>query len=329
MPHNMEFHRGHKAIYSAIAANLAIAAAKFAGFLFTGSSAMFSEAVHSVVDTLNGVLLIVGLRLSRKPPDETHPFGYGKELYFWTLVVALLIFALGGGVSIVEGIRHIQHPPELSNLGWNYSILAASFVFEGTSLLVSLREFRAAEGKGSIWRAIQRSKDPSTFAIIFEDTAALVGLAIAAVGISLGHAFNLPYADGTASVLIGSLLMTVAFLLITETKALLVGEGADKETLRHIRALALADPAVDRAGYPLTMYFGPNNVLLTMNIQFRNGLAGSAIEESVDRIEAAIRAAHPKIRYIYLEADAVRSTARGVDIAFPVPEEFRSSSGTD
>jgi divalent metal cation (Fe/Co/Zn/Cd) transporter len=183
--------------------------------LFTGSSAMFSEAVHSVVDTLNGALLIVGLRLSRKAPDETHPFGYGKELYFWTL-----------------------------------------------------------------------------------------------------------------SVLIGALLMMVAFLLIAETKALLVGEGTDKETLRQIRALALADPGVDRAGYPLTMYFGPNNVLLTMNIQFCNGLAGSAIEESVDRIEASIRASYPNIRYIYLEADAIRSSARGPDIAFPVPDEF-SSSDTD
>jgi cation diffusion facilitator family transporter len=311
-----------------MAANVAIAAAKFAGFLFTGSSAMFSEAVHSVVDTLNGALLIVGLRLSRKAPDETHPFGYGKELYFWTLVVALLIFALGGGVSILEGIKHVQHPPELSNPGWNYSILAASFVFEGTALLVSLREFRAAEGKGSIWRAIHRSKDPSTFTVIFEDTAALIGLIIAAVGLSFGRAFGLPYADGIASVLIGSLLMMVAFLLIAETKALLVGEGADKDTLRQIRALALADPAVDRAGYPLTMYFGPNNVLLTMNIQFCNGLAGSAIEESVDRIEASIRASYPNIRYIYLEADAVRSSARGPDIAFPVPDEF-SSSDTD
>jgi cation diffusion facilitator family transporter len=325
----MEFQRRHKAIYSAMAANLAIAAAKFAGFLFTGSSAMFSEAVHSVVDTFNGVLLLVGLRLSRKAPDETHPFGYGKELYFWTLVVALLIFALGGGISILEGIKRIQHPPELSNLGWNYSILAASFVFEGTALWVSVREFRKAEGNESIWRAIHRSKDPSTFTVIFEDTAALVGLIIAAVGISFGHAFNRPYADGIASILIGCLLMVVAFLLMIETKALLVGEGADKETLRHIRTLALTDPAVDRADYPLTMYFGPKNVLLTMNIQFCPGLVERAIQESVDRIEASIRTAYPIIRYIYLEADAVRSSARGVDVAFPVPDEFRSPSGAD
>ena len=325
----MERHQGNKAIYSAIAANLAIAAAKFIGFLFTGSSAMFSEAIHSVVDSLNGVLLIVGLRLSRKVPDETHPFGYGKELYFWTLVVAFLIFALGGGVSILEGIKHIQHPLEFSNLMWNYSILAVSFVFEGTALLVSLRAFRALEGKDSLWRAIHRSKDPSTFTVIFEDIAALIGLLIAAVGISFGRVFNLPAADGIASVLIGCLLMLVAFFLILETKALLVGEGADKEVLRRIRALALADPAVDRAGYPLTMYFGPKNVLLTMNIQFCNGLAGSAIEESVDRIEASIRDAYPNIRYIYLEADAVRPSARGQDIAFPVPDDFKSLSGTD
>ncbi len=318
----MKAKSGTRAIYSAIAADVAIAAAKFAGFAFTGSSAMFSEAVHSMVDTVNGALLLVGLRLSRQPPDETHPFGYGKELYFWTLIVALMIFVMGGGISIIEGIKHIKNPEPLTHAAWNYGILAASFVFEGAALFVSLREFKSVQGKVSLWHAIRRSKDPSTFTVIFEDAAALIGLLIAALGISLARMLNLPYADGVASVLIGSLLMAVAFALVVETKALLIGEGADKETLRRIRTLALADPAVDRAGYPLTMYFGPNNVLLTMNIQFCSGLSGKNIEEAVDRIEAAVRAVYPIVKYIYLEADAVRATARGADVAFPVPEDF-------
>ena len=312
----------NKAIFAAIAANVIIAVAKFVGFHFTDSSAMFSEGIHSLVDTGNGGLLLLGLHLSRKRSDETHPFGYGKELYFWTLIVALLVFVLGGVVSVVEGVSHIQNPRPLEAHYWNYAILAVSFLSEGSALFVSLREFRRCQGRLSVWRTIQESKDPSTFTVIFEDTAALLGLITAGLGIYLSQALKIPQLDGAASVLIGLILATVALLLVMKSKTLLVGEGADRFVLRDIRQLALLDEAVERVGYPLTMYFGPHNILLTMNVQFRKDLSGASIEKSVDRIEAAIRNNHPDICHIYLEADAVRTLPRVEDPAFPDIKEF-------
>ncbi len=306
-----------KTIYLSIVANVAICVAKLAAAYFTGSSAMFSEGIHSLVDTGNGGLLLLGLRLSQKPADETHPFGYGKELYFWTMVVALLVFAAGGGVSLVQGVLHVQHPRPLENLGWNYGILLFAFLFEGYALLVSLRAFKQEQRGLSLWNAIQASKDPTTFTVMFEEMAALVGLLFAFVGLFLGSRMNLPQLDGVASILIGVLLMAVAGLLARESKALLIGEGADLATLRSIRELAQADPGVERAGYPLTMYFGPHNVLLTMNVQFNKGLSSTEIEQTIDRIEAAVRSNHPDIRHIYLEADSVKAIGRGEQPQLP------------
>lgn len=311
-----------RAIWGAILANVAIAAAKFEGYRHTGSAAMFSEGVHSLVDAGNGALLLVGVRLSRRPADETHPFGYGKELYFWTLIVALLVFALGGGISILQGVRAVMEPEIVNGFFWNYLILALAFVFEGSSLLLAIAQFRQGQAQASIWSAIHRSKDPSTFTIIFEDSAAVVGLTFAFLGLLLRQVFGWSAADGGASIAIGVLLMVVALLLVGESRALLVGEGADRNTLRRIRQLALADPAVERAGYPMTMYFGPHNVLLTMDIQFGKGLSGTSIEQAVDRVEAAIRRQFPEVRYIYLEVEAVRSVPRGEEITFPAPEEL-------
>ena len=288
---------------------------------------MFSEGIHSLVDTGNGTLLLLGLRLSRKAADETHPFGYGKELYFWTLIVALLVFVLGGGASIAEGISRVKEPHVLGSAAWSYAILALSFLFEGTALFISLKEFRKVQGGLSVWKAIQKSKDPSTFTVIFEDTAAVLGLIAATLGIFLSAALHRPLLDGVASIVIGVILIAVALLLIMESKALLVGEGADRQVLRSIRSLALSDEAVERVGYPLTMYFGPHSILLTMNVQFRQGLSGTVIEESVDRIEAAIRAKHPDVRHIYLEVDSVRTVRRGGDPVFPKVEEFSAGAG--
>ena len=299
-----------KGIYAAIAANIAIAAAKFTGFAFTRSSAMLSEGIHSLVDSGNGLLLILGLRLSDRPADETHPFGHGKELYFWTLIVALLVFVLGGGISLAEGIEHIRHPGPMGDPGWSYGILAFAFLFEAYALSVSLREFRETQGRGPLIAAIHASKDPSTFTVIFEDTAALLGLVAAFLGIFLGHTFNMPRADGVASVAIGLLLMIVAVLLVIESKDLLIGEGASLPTLRGIRELTLADPDVQQAGYPFTMHFGPHNILLTMNVQFRPQLDSLGIERSIDRIEARIREIHPDIRHIYVEADSLRTSKK-------------------
>ncbi|MGI4758622.1 MAG: cation diffusion facilitator family transporter [Janthinobacterium lividum] len=304
-----------KSIYVAIAANVAIAAAKLVGFVFTGSAAMLSEAIHSAVDCGNGALLLLGLKRSLQPADETHPFGYGKELYFWSLIVAVLVFVLGGGVSIWEGLEHALHPTAPASPVWNYAILGCAFVFEGYALFVSVREFREAHPGEPLIAAIHASKDPSSFTVIFEDTAATLGLVAAFVGVWLSNSFGLHRADGIASVCIGLLLMGVAILLIVECKALLVGEGADRATLRDIRRMAGGDPAVMAVGLPLTMYFGPHNALLTMNVQFRPGLNVEAMQAAIRRIESAIQKSYPDIRQIYLEAGSLGTAAERFPIS--------------
>lgn len=294
-----------KAIYAAIAANLAIAVSKFTAAAFTGSSAMISEGVHSVVDTGNGGLLLLGVRRSKKPPDEMHPFGYGKELYFWTLIVAILIFAAGGGISIYEGILHLLHPAPLGDPTWNYVVLGAAMVFEGAALLYAYRQFRKTAGQQPLFSAIHASKDPTNFTVLFEDAAALLGLVAAFLGVYFGHRLQNPYLDGAASVAIGLILAATAVLLAYESKGLLVGEGADPAVLRQIRHLAEADPAVERIRSPLTMHFGPDTVLLTMDVQFRQGLSGIEVEQAVDRMEKSIRDSHPSIRRIFIEAESI------------------------
>lgn len=302
---------GRVVLLTAIGANVAIAAAKFVAFLFTGSAAMLSETIHSLVDTGNGSLLFFGLRRSQRPGDETHPFGYGKELYFWSLVVALLIFAVGGGLSVFDGIEHIRHPTPLRDLVWSYSTLGAAVLFEGYSLFVSLREFQSSEGVAPSLSAIHASKDPSNFTVIFEDTAAVAGLLVALLGTLAGQFLGWPLADGIASVVIGLLLMAVAVVLVAESKNLLIGEGADRSTLQQLRALAAAIPGVDRVGYPFTMYFGPDRILLTLNIRFAATLSRDGIEQTTDRIESAIRARFPRIQHIFIEAESLRIPGSG------------------
>ncbi len=266
---------------------------------------MFSEALHSLVDSGNGALLLFGQHRSKREPDESHPFGYGKELYFWALIVSVLVFAVGGGISAYEGVLHIRHPRPLQHLGWNYALLAVAFCFEGTSLWVALRELRR-EGVRSFWAAIRISKDPAVFAVVFEDSAALLGVLIAFGGLYGGNRWRMPFMDGLASLLIGLLLGIVAVLLARETKALLVGEGASQEVLRSIRQIAQSEKAVERAGYPFTMYFGPTSALLVMKLQFYPQLNTVEIEASIDRIEIKICSRYPEICHIFLEAEHMR-----------------------
>lgn len=312
-----------KAVVTAVVSDLAIAAAKLTAFFFSRSSAMLAESIHSLVDAGNGSLLVFGLHLSKRPADETHPFGYGKELYFWTLLVALFIFLVGGGVSMADGVRHILHPTPISHILWNYLTLGVAALFEGYSLRVGLREFRLAEGASASLRTIHASKNPATFTVIIEDCAALVGLAIAFIGTLLDQLLDWHLADGIASVVIGFILILVAVLLIVESKALLVGEGADLSILRTIRALAEAEPGVEVAGYPLTMYFGPNNILLTINIRFGASLDRDGIQDCIDRVEAAVRARFPQVHHIYIEAESLRSpkivdaSNKGAESYFP------------
>jgi cation diffusion facilitator family transporter len=306
-----------KAVLTAIVSDLAIAIAKLTAWAFTHSSGMLSEAIHSLVDAGNGSLLVLGLHRSRKPANETHPFGYGKELYFWTLLVALFVFFVGGGASIAEGYLRVRHPQPLDHYLWNYVTLGVAALFEAYSLYVGLEEFRVGEGVPASWQAIRASKNPITFTVIVEDFAALAGLFIAFLGTILDQTLGWHRADGISSVAIGAILMAVALFLMVESKALLVGEGANFSTLREIRRLTQAEPGVELAGYPMTMYFGPGSVLLTMNIRFSESLARNGIEEVVDRIEAVVRGRYPNIRQIYLEAESLRSSARLADAAYP------------
>ncbi len=301
-----------KTIYAAITANLAIAVVKFIAAGITGSSAMLAEGIHSTVDTGNELLLLLGLRRSKKPADDSHPFGYGQELYFWTLVVALLIFAIGGGMSIYEGINRIRHPEPLSDPFWNYMVLGFAVIFEGYSWNVALQEFLATKGEDNLWQALKDSKDPTIFTILFEDTAALIGLLLAFLGIFCGHLFNNVYLDGVASIAIGITLAGVAILLALESKGLLIGEGADAEIVASIRSLTLRDPAVKKVIKVLTLHFGPEEILLNLEIQFTDELSAADLAIAVERLETTIRTQHSEIQNIFIEAKSISASRNTV-----------------
>ena len=311
----MPSHEKPIAIYGAMAANLAIAITKLMAAWITGSSAMISEGIHSLVDTGNQLLLLLGIRRSKKPPDAVHPFGHGMELYFWSLVVAMLLFGAGGGMSVYEGVTHILHPHPLEDATWNYASLGLAFVFEGISWMLAMRQLRPLIRGRGIWKALRTSKDPSILILFFEDSAALAGLVIAFLGIFLGHLWNSPAADGVASILIGLLLAGVASLLVHESKGLLLGESVDPEILADIRALVRSDPAVVDAKDPLTMHLGPEEVLMNLQLDFRPGLQPGKITESINRLEQEIRRRHPEIQRIFIEARALQGRPQEEKVA--------------
>jgi cation diffusion facilitator family transporter len=288
------------AVFGAIAANVAIAITKFIVAAVSGSSAMLSEAIHSTVDSFNGVLLLVGLRLSERPATEEHPFGHGKELYFWSLIVAVLIFGLGGGISFYEGVQHIRHPVPMRDPFWNYVVLGFAFCFEGASFLVALRQFVRQDQRGPFWRSLHLSKDPTTYTVLAEDSAALVGLLFAAVGVFLSHRLRIPEIDGTASILIGVLLAAVAILLVREARSLLVGEGIRPETRREIRALALAQTGVTQVGEILSMYVGRTEVLVTLQLSFAPGTSTTDAALTLSTLQREVQQRYPMIRRLYL-----------------------------
>jgi cation diffusion facilitator family transporter len=293
------------AIVAAILGNVAIAVTKFVAAAFSGSSAMLSEGIHSLVDTGNGGLLLLGLHQGRKPPDSTHPFGHGKELYFWSLIVSITIFALGGGMSLYEGITQLIHPQSLSDPFWNYIVLGCAFVFEGTTWLFGWKAFRIVKGNRGILEAIHKSKDPASFIVVFEDSGALLGLVIAFCGVFFGHRLNNPYLDGVASILIGLVLALMSFFLAHESKGLLIGEGVERETLRRIRALVEADPAVEHVSRLLTMYLGPHEVMLTLEVKFRDKLSAVGVRGAVARLQKSVRKECPDITRIYFASESV------------------------
>ncbi|NNH37603.1 cation diffusion facilitator family transporter [Acinetobacter terrae] len=288
-------------VYAALLGNLAIALVKFVAAYITNSSAMLSEAVHSVVDTLNEILLLYGMKKSQRPGDVKHPFGYGRELYFWAFIVALMVFALGAVVSIYQGIQHVRHPEEMLNPTLNYIVLGIAILCEGVSWFVALKAFRKTKGEQGYFEAFRRSKDPTTFTVLFEDTAALCGLFIALIGIYLAHTLNIPELDGVASILIGIVLAVSAILLGRETKGLLLGESAAPELRNNILLIAQEDVAVLSANGVLTEQMGAHQVLASLSLEFEDNLSSDDIEACVNRIEAKIKQIHPEIVALFIK----------------------------
>jgi len=289
------------AVIAAIAGNLAIATFKFIAAAFSGSAAMLSEAIHSLVDTGNGVLMLVGMRRSKKPPEPDHPFGFSHELYFWTLMVGVLIFGLGGGMSIVTGVMHIRSGKGLEDLVWNYAVLGIAAVFEAASWWFGWRAFKTEMRGRGIIETIVDTKDPTTFSVLLEDTAALLGLVVAFAGIWLGQALQMPWLDGAASIVIGVLLCVVAAIMVNESRALIVGEGVSKATLDGIREIVLADPGVETVHRLRTLYFGPEDVMLVMEMRMRDDKEVGEVRQATARVKKAIRDKYPKIRRVYFD----------------------------
>ena len=288
-------------VYAALAGNLAIALVKFVAAYITNSSAMLSEAIHSVVDTLNEILLLYGMKKSQQSPNAQHPFGYGRELYFWAFIVSLIVFALGAVVSIYQGIEHVRYPEEMLSPNLNYIVLGIAILCEGISWLVALKAFRKTKRQLGYFEAFRRSKDPTTFTVLFEDTAALCGLFIALIGIYLAHALNIPELDGVASIFIGIVLAISAILLARETKGLLLGESADPQLRDHLLLIAQEDDAVFSANGVLTEQMGADQVIASLSLEFEDHLTSDDIEACVNRIEAKIKQIHPEIMALFVK----------------------------
>lgn len=296
----MAGHGSKRVIYAALAGNLAIAATKFAAAWWTGSSAMLSEAIHSTVDTSNQILLLLGLRRAARPATRSHPFGHGMEIYFWGFVVALMIFALGGALSIYEGIHRLSEPEPISNVWINFVILFVAIAIESATLRVAWKALRAQHPNRSPLRALRSSKDPGIFAIFCEDAAALAGLTLALIGIGLAHYLEEPIFDGLASIAIGCVLVLTAAFLARETLSLMTGESASAEVLQEVEAVLNGDDRVVRTNEILSMHLGPDDILLAVEIDFRDEMTSAEIEDAVRELGSALRQAQPAVRRVFL-----------------------------
>jgi len=290
-------------LYGALAANMGIAVAKFVAAGIGGSSAMATEGVHSLVDSGNQVLLLYGQRKAKRAPDAAHPFGYGRELYFWAFVVAILIFAGGAGISIYEGIAHIRAPHPIEDPTLSYVVLGIAFAMEGTSWALAVREFNAGRAGQSWWQAVRRSKDPPGFIVLFEDSAALVGLVIAALGIWASGYFGDARLDGAASVLIGLVLAAVAVLLARESKGLLIGEAADPALIAQLRAVMEGHASITSVNHVRTVHTGPDAVFVAISADFVDDLPMGEAETLIEELETRMKALSPKITSIYIRPE--------------------------
>lgn len=296
------------AVYGALAGNTIIAVAKGVAAFFTGSSAMFSECVHSIVDTGNEGLLLLGMHRAKRRPDAQHPFGYGKELYFWSLIVAIVLFGIGGGISFFEGVTHLTgHVREgRASPVWNYAVLSIALLAEGTSWAIALRELLPTFKAHGVFNTVRDAKDPTVVTVLIEDSAALVGLVFAFLGVWLSQMTGSPVYDGIASILIGFTLAGASAFLALESRSLLIGETADPAVVAGIREIVGDDPDVAVAGHPLTMHFGPNEILLNLDVRFQPGLPSERVMSAIDRVEQAIQRRYPEFRRIFIEADSLR-----------------------
>lgn len=295
--------RANIVLFGALFANLGIAVAKFVAAGITGSSSMLSEGFHSLVDSGNQLLLLYGQRRAKRPPDARHPFGYGRELYFWAFVVAILIFALGAGISIYEGWKHIREPEALSDPTINYAVLAVAVLLEGSSWAIAVRAFARGKGAAGWWEAIKESKDPAGFIVLFEDTAALAGLLIAAIGIWASHAWSDPRIDGAASIAIGLLLAAVAVLLAREAKGLLIGERADPALVERVRTLVAESPGITAVNHVRTIHTAPDSVFVAISADFDDRLTMGEGEALIEAIETRLRGEFGELSSIYVRPE--------------------------
>lgn len=295
-----------KVILAALAGNTLIAITKFIAASITGSSAMISEGIHSLVDTGNQGLLLLGLRKAARPADERFPFGHGKEIYFWCFVVAILIFALGSGISLYEGVRHLRHPEPMRNVSVNYIVLGLALIFEGFSWYVAFGEFTRQKGRLSYMEAIKQGKDPTIFVVFFEDTAAMLGLLVALAGVALAQITGMMVFDGLASIVIGLILGATAVWLAVETKGLLIGESASPEVVEGVRALVRGRPEVTAVNAIMTMHMGPDFILLNLSVDFRDEIATGELERVIAGINQSIKQTFPAVKRVFIEAGAAQ-----------------------
>lgn len=292
----------HWVVYGAVAANVGVCAAKFSVALLFGSAAMLSEAFHSLADSGNELLLLLGLRRSRKPPDREHPYGYGKELYFWGLIVALLLFGIGGGSSIYKGVERLTHPNPPHTSVANYVVIAVAFALESASLWFGIRNLRKRHPNGSLLLAMRRSKDPTVFTVVAEDLAAVAGLTAALLGISLSQLLHAAWCDAVSSIVVGLILTSVGIFLASESRKLLVGEAGSQALLDDVRRLAMEDSAVRRVGDALSMQLGPDDVLVNLDVEFWPQASKDTVPELIQRLEERIREVHPEVRRLFVQA---------------------------
>lgn len=290
-------------IFAALAGNTLISITKFVAAFFTGSSAMLSEGIHSLVDTGNQGLLLYGIARSKRPADEAFPFGHGKEIYFWSFIVAILIFALGGGISIYEGVQHLGHPEPIENPLINYLVLGLAMLFEGAAWLFAFREFARAKGKWGYLEAVRRAKDPSIFVVLFEDTAAILGLMVAFAGVALAQLTGLLWFDGVASIVIGLILLGTATWLAYETKGLLIGESANRTVVEGIRSMVGVQALVEHVNEVLTMHMGPDFILVNLSVDFADHASADQIELLVGEMDRSIKLQFPQVKRIFIEAE--------------------------